>query len=976
MSVTQQSSNQSRFVSRLTHALLGMSLMLSAASAAQAQEAQAAQPAADEAAVDTVVVTGSRIRRTDLEGISPVAVVGEEQIRDSGNVTIENTLNDIPQFAAGQTSASNATGGSGVLSANLRGLGPQRTLVLVNGRRYISADQNGLVDLASIPDMLIDHVEVMTGGGAAVYGSDAVAGAVNFILKKNVNGIDASYFFGKTSESDGETNKIDLVMGSDFADGKGNVVAYGSYTQRDQVMFSSREFSSVPLNQNGAGTLLLPGGSGNIPGTKLTLDPTQLAGLVGVNFPASGSPGCTNLAGVRFGVGGEVLPYCDPQDKYNFAADNYLVRPLSRSQLSSLASYAFNPNVEVYSELFYIDTRNAFQQAPQSGGLNTPGANGAFVVPDYANNPILFAPVRDFFLANANIFDPDGDGTAEIRNSGRRGTETGPRHNEYERTSLNMTGGLRGELPVGEGWNWDSFYQYQRSRTDQLTSGVYSQTRIGLGADVVIDGNGNAACRVGSAFGCVPVNPFGIGSITPEAGAFVATQQTSREIFERRVAGGSVNGNLFNLPAGPVGVAAGVEWRKDSYDFLPGATDLAGEYDDSSRGITKGEFDLTEYFAEARLPLLADMPFVKELTLELAGRSSDYSNFGSNTTWKVGAEWLPLEWLRFRSAINRAVRAPSLGELFAPITSGFTGASDPCDSRLNPSAAVQAVCIQQGVTAATPYTFIPANQGATSSSGGNPDLTPEESDTLTVGTVITVPGVTGLHVALDYFDIKVDNAIKTPSAGEVLDGCAGSLDVSSVFCQAVHRYPGGQINFVSSQINNVDKQEVSGLDFQTDYAVGLPGMLSFRDHDAKLNLMFALTRMWESLNGCAGLFGQSAGCSGQDALAIPDLKAQLSARWVSGPLSAAAQARYVGKMTLDPRETVARPVHSLPAVTYLDLNFGAQIGSSLQAVIGVENVFDKQPPILGQELGGDSNTDITLYDLLGRRYFASLRMKF
>jgi outer membrane receptor protein involved in Fe transport len=976
---------------RRTAAALLSCLAGIAATVATAQETPAES---DEGA--TVVITGSRIRRTDLEAPSPVAVVSQEQIRDSGNATIENTLAELPQIAAGMNSQTNANGGpngsaSGVLSANLRALGATRTLVLVNGRRYISANQDGIVDLASIPDMLVDHVEVMTGGASAVYGSDAIAGAVNFILKKDLNGIEASYLHGQTSESDGRTDKIDLAMGTHFADGRGNVLAYGSYTQRDAIMFANRSFSATSLNEGPDG--LIPGGSGNIPGTKIALGATQLASVHGVTLPIPGSAGCTNLGGVRFGEGGEVLPYCTPQDLYNFAPDNYLQRPLSRAQLSTLASYEFAKHVEVYSELFYVDTRNAFQQAPQSGGLNTPGVSpAAFVVPDYGHNPILLAPVRQFFIDNPQLFDPDGVynndpahpelDTAFVPGTGRRGTETGPRHNDYERTSLNMTGGLRGSFAaLGRDWQWDSFFQYQRSRTDQLTEGVYSQTRLGLGADVVIDAQGNASCRVGNAFGCVPVNPFGIGSITPDAGKFIATEQTSKEVFERRVAGASVTGNLLDLPAGPVGAAVGLEWRKDEYNFLPGATDLAGEYGPDSRGITAGQYDVTEYFAEFRVPILAGKPFVKALTLELAGRSSDYSTFGTATTWKAGFEWAPVDALRFRSAFNRALRSPTVGELFAPISNGFTGATDPCDIVSHPTDAQKALCVQQGVPQGDIDTFTSTNQGFGSSSGGNPNLTPEQSDTFTVGAVVQVPGVSGLNLTLDYFDIEVDNAIATIDAQKTLNGCFTLLDNGTALCQSIHRTAGnGQIDFVTTQLANIGQLKVTGLDFQADYSVGLPSALAFREHAANLGLTLAISKLFERstqvqgfpADDCAGFIGSS--CSGQDTFAVPDIKATLGVRWSSGPLALRAQARYIAAMDIFPG--TATVVKGAPAQTYVDLNGVVSIGKSVQILAGVDNLLDKQPPLLGAALGGDANTDTSLYDIIGRRYFLSMRVQF
>jgi outer membrane receptor protein involved in Fe transport len=985
---------------RSTHWLAASALLVgllgSASGPAFAQQPGDKSP--DEKAEDlnTVVVTGSRIRRSDLDAASPVAVVDSQQIRDSGNATIENTLNELPQLAAGMNSQTNANGGangsaSGVLSANLRALGATRTLVLVNGRRYVSANQDGIVDLASIPDMLVERVEVMTGGASAVYGSDAIAGAVNFILKKDIQGIEASYMYGQTGESDGETHKVDLAMGTNFADGRGNITAYGSYTQRDAIMFADREFSAVSLNEGPDG--LIPGGSGNVPGTKIALGATQLAGLHGVTLPAPGSAGCTNLGGVRFGEGGEVLPYCTPQDLYNFAPDNYLQRPMSRAQVNALTSYEFATNTEAYAEMFYVDTRNAFQQAPQSGGLNTPGVDpSAFVVPDYGHNPILLAPVRQFFINNPQLFDPDGVynndpahpelDTAYVPGTGRRGTETGPRHNDYERTSLNMTAGLRGEFSMSDNpWHWDSFFQYQRSRTDQMTEGVYSQTRVGLGADVVIDDDGNAACRVGNAFGCVPVNPFGIGSITPEAGAFVATLQTSKEVFERRVAGASLSGDTFELPAGPVGVAVGVEWRKDQYEFLPGATDLAGEYGPDSRGITAGEYDLTEFFAEVRVPLLADKSFAKELSLEAAGRQSDYSTFGSATTWKVGLEWAPTDWLRFRSAFNRALRAPTLGELYAPISNGFTGATDPCEVGSHPTAEQKALCVEQGIPAGDIDTFTSTNQGFGASSGGNPNLTPEDSDTFTVGAVLTFASLGGMHITLDYFDIQVDDAISTIDVQKTLNGCFTLLDNSSPLCQSIHRTAGnGQIEFVTAQLANIGSLAVSGIDFAADYTTELPGALAIGEHGANLRLALAVSKTFERStqvqgfepDDCAGFIGSS--CSGQDTFAVPDIKASLNARWESGPLSVRAGLRYIGSMGIFPgTDTVVKGAGSQ---TYFDLGGTFSLGEATQIQIGVDNVSDEQPPVLGAALAGDANTDTSLYDVIGRRYFVSLGVRF
>ena len=298
--------------------------------------------AQEDEAIEEVVVTGSRLVRRDLDAASPVVVISDAQIRSAGNVTLEETLNEMPQLASDNTSSVNSGGGSGILTADLRGLDAVRTLVLVNGRRFTPADSRGVTDLSSIPDALIERVEVMTGGASAVYGSDAVAGAVNFILKDDFEGLEFGYYLGETAEGDATTQKFDLTVGGNFADGRGNAVASVSYTDRGDVFFRDRSYAAVSLFETA--TALIPGGSSNIPGTRLSLSSTQLAALNGINFdPATACTGADDsLGGVRFGDLGEVLPYCDPTDRYNFAPENYLLRPLERIQISTIGHYDIN----------------------------------------------------------------------------------------------------------------------------------------------------------------------------------------------------------------------------------------------------------------------------------------------------------------------------------------------------------------------------------------------------------------------------------------------------------------------------------------------------------------------------------------------------------------------------------------------------------------------------------------------------------
>jgi outer membrane receptor protein involved in Fe transport len=451
-----------------------------------------AQPAASGDGGE-IIITGSRLIRTDLSAPSPTTVVGAADIQLAGNVTLESTLNEFPQLASGNTSSVNNGGGSGVLTANLRGLGATRTLVLANGRRFIPANSDGQVDLATIPDALVERVEIITGGASAVYGSDAVAGAVNFILKRDFEGLEVSYLYGQTFRDDGASHKIDATFGANLDDGRGNVVFSASYTKRDPVFQANRGFAQVPLDTvNGE---LVPGGSGNVPGTRIGLSRSQLDQLVGVNLTPDGP--CSNLTSIQFRENGVPQAYCTPEDAYNYGPFNYLLRPLERIQGSAIARYEINDSVEVFGEAFFVNSRNNTTLAPESFVPLTPGApSSTLLVPAYATNPILSPATRDFFINNPALFDPDGDGTAAIVGAARRADELGTRDSFYERNSLNLTGGLRGRLGLGgNDWRWEAFYQYQRNRSDTRNENFISLTRLSQGLDAVVNDQGVVVCR-------------------------------------------------------------------------------------------------------------------------------------------------------------------------------------------------------------------------------------------------------------------------------------------------------------------------------------------------------------------------------------------------------------------------------------------------------------------------------------------------
>ena len=934
---------------------------------------------AQEQELEEVVVTGSRLVRRDLDAPSPVVVLGSQDLTSAGNVTLEETLNELPQLASDNTSSVNSGGGSGILTADLRGLDAVRTLVLVNGRRFAPADARGLTDLSSIPDALVDRVEVMTGGASAVYGSDAIAGAINFLLRDDFEGIQFDYYRGETDKGDATTQKFDMTIGGNFD--RGNAVASISYTDRGEIFFADRDYSAISLFESGGD--LVPGGSSNLPGTRISFTPAQLARLNGLSFdPSTACPG--TIGGVRFGEAGAVQPFCDPQDRYNFAPLNYLLRSLERVQITTLGHYDINDNVTAYADLAFMDNRNEWQQAPNAGGLQTSGAQrGTFVIPDYANNPVLFDATRQFLISNPAVFDADGDGNAEIIQTGRRSVETGPRNYKYQRLSYNATTGLRGTFETGDiEWQYDGFVQYQQARTDANIAGQLSSLRLSLGSDVTVDPTSPGGARCTNAFvGCVPVNFLGLNSVTPEAAAFISPNHGTTNVLEREVAGGFITAEIFELPAGPVALGIGFEDRLDSYDFRPDAANQGGEFTSDPLPPISGEIELTEFFAEARIPILADAPLAETLAVELAVRQSDYSTIGSVTTWKAGVEWAPIDWMRFRTSFNSAIRAPNLDELFATVAIGFSAGDDPCDQDLSPSSSQQQLCVAQGVSPEDIATFDQINVGFGVRSGGNPELQEEKADTFTIGAVISPPFLEGLNVTVDYYDILIENAINQLSAQQVVNNCfrEGNLNPNSDTCLAINRFSSGQIDFVDARSLNVAEINATGLDLQVDWGIELGDTLSLLG-PADLNLRFLASWAFDNETiaepgqpglDCLGYFGSS--CSGFNVFMQPDRKYVFNVNYNTGSLYSRLQWRSIPGLDLFPG--AGNVVSSVDAVNYVDLNFDYTIADRYTLFFGVDNLLDDEPPVVGFSLAGDANGDISLYDTVGRRCFGGVRMR-
>ena len=439
--------------------------------------------------------------------------------------------------------------------------------------------------------------------------------------------------------------------------------------------------------------------------------------------------------------------------------------------------------------------------------------------------------------------------------------------------------------------------------------------------------------------------------------------------------GGFISGELFEMPAGPLSVGVGFEQREDKFDFRPDTAAQGGEFGDPQPPIF-GAIDVTEFFAEARVPLIAGAPFADYLGLELAARTSDYNTIGDVTTWKAGVEWAPIDWLRFRTAYNEAIRSPNISELFSTVTIGFSAGDDRCDQDFNPSQAVKDLCVQQGVLPGDIDNFDQTNVGVGVRSGGNPNLREEEASTFTVGAVVTP--LEGLNLTIDYYQIEIEGAINQLTAQQVIDNCFRELDNSSDTCQAINRFSDGQIDFVDARSLNVAEVTASGLDFTADYTFDLPDSLSaFGASSLNLNFLASWAFENETIGepgqpglDCLGFFGGA--CSGFNVFIQPDAKYQTNLSYISGAFFGRLQWRHIPEVKLFPG--AGNVVESADGVNYVDLNFEYNITDRISIFVGIDNVLDDEPPILGFSLAGDANVDISLYDVLGRRYSGGFRI--
>lgn len=951
--------------------------------------AQDAAAVAD-AQVSEVIVTGSRIARKDYISESPIVTVGQDQITAVGMTTVENVLNQLPQFTPSNGAGTNTTNfvtTPGQAYANLRGLGPTRTLVLIDGRRVVSANPNGVVDLNIVPSFLVETIETITGGASAVYGSDAVAGVVNIKLRHDVEGLAVDAQYGQTGEGDAAQTALAILGGVDLND-RGNLSAVLTYDRRDGLTAADRDWSEIGYSirttgrvPSGAATILEgrfdpssnAGGATNRP-SQAALDlvfggygfaPGTVAPNSSLAFNADGTLFTTSP--VRNFRGEKVPGFSDASYSFNSAPYRYLNLPLERYTLFAAGDYDLTDSVEAYGTLAFTTYEVSRQLGPASA------SDGAFPGPDIVmpvTNPYI---PDDLAILLASRPDPTADFFPR-----RAFGEVGGRLSENQYDTLQLVGGLRGDFGGGTDWRWDAYASWGQMDHDEDQFGNVSRAAM---RQLTFAADGGVAL-------CGGFDIFGAGRVSPGCAAFISRDVTNHTRIEQSVFEVNVTGTLFQLPAGALKASFGAQARNDRFDYDPDdqltGPDIVGF---NPAVPVEGEINSREVYGELLVPLLADLPFARSLDLNLGGRIADYNTIGQTSAWKADFGWRPAERLLVRGGAQRAVRAPNIAELYSPQSMAFSGnvaVSDPCSG--TPAAAVAALCAAQGV----PAGYIQATTNYGIITGGNPDLSEETADSWTLGAVwaprFDAALLRRLSVSLDYYEIEVEDAVGVLGVATIVNGCFNAdgsnptYDPGNFYCGLFERVPAGDITNVQLNQINLAGLRTTGWDFQLDWGVdlaelGLPAGAGKLD----INLVLGKLESFERQVRPGVDFVDYAGSIGGDLSggAFPAWKSALQATWAVGPAKAILRWRHIAAMT----DAASVPVKNPTAVDAPDYDIFDLMGSwtfetpkAVTVRIGVNNLGDERPPYFTSY--SNSNTDPSTYDVLGRRWFIGLGVKF
>lgn len=962
-------------------ALLGGVAMATMSGTSIAVQAGTPEPVAEEAQsapTETIVITGSRLRRTGADTPAPTTIIDSDLIMATGATEIADIINQIPSMFVSQTNqTSNQSSNPGLNALDLRGLGVERTLVLVNGRRRVPAmPGNSAVDVSAIPSALVEQVHVVTGGASALYGADAVAGATNFILKRRYEGVSANVQYGASTRGDMQNYSASGLWGQNFADGRGNVTVFGFYgdypdsvagqdrpwTARGYPLYSRPEGQDVFNVRDGVYSIY----ASNQAMVLLGGDLYSFSPDGSVRAPVLGPSGILDPG--RYDLN-------DPNNVGNLSTDGgefdgryhdwFLQVPTERFAAHGSLSYELTPNLSYFLELDFARNRSTGKYAARS-------SYGADTVP--LDSPFITDEMRA--LA--------GSLAAPLPFT-RRYDEFGRPETRIERQLTQFLTGFEGELPdlLAGNWTWTAHYSYGETQADRRRVNATADGRFSLALDSTTDSSGAAVCRstlTDPGNGCVPLNPF-LPAGADVIGYLQHDTGSARATMSQHVASGYLTGDLFNLPAGAVQAVIGAEYRKERNDI-----GVIAEYEptdpafDPLLGRTEtalvGEYDVAEVFGELRVPIITGQRFIEQLSVEGAARFSEYNTAGQTTAWSAGVEWAPVSDLRLRTTYGRAVRAPNIAELYTSGSISGAWLTDPCNDynvqyRVTNTEYTAANCAQIAPGDRDTYwlwTDI-VNQG-------NTDLDVETAHTLTVGAVFRPRITPGLTLTVDYFDIDLDGAIGTFDAQTILDKCVDAPSLDNMFCPLVERDGSSNLVSVLTQRLNLSNFRTRGVDMEASYGFELSS-LGLPSNAGGLTVNAVYTRLLErsftvdpdfpdEVDETVGVFG------------APRWKGAVRTTYANGPLSLNWTMRHFSPMR--PDSTVSRETHD-PAFTdhvfYNDIYASWWLTDAVSVYGGLNNAFDRAPPRLpGAESGGanfEFGYQAGVYDVIGRTFFVGLR---
>lgn len=908
-------------------------LFLAAAADAEGQEEPEAPPEEEPVTVEPLVVTGTRLQMDVSEEAYPLTVIDRQHLAESGEEFVGEFIQKLPFVSGSPLNTSSGRRGEGgglsrgIATVELRGLGPERTLVLLNGRRIVPGGNgaSGVVDLDMIPMALVRRIEIFRSGASVEYGADAVAGIVNIITRRETDGLEVQARTELTSRGDGESGRVSLTYGRRL--GATRFLVGGEYVDQSPVSKGARDFSDTRQTFRGPDNEIVFDGSSAPPGGNF--DTSQ--GRVTLREGEDGR----EVGDFRPWIGDNTDP---ATDRFNFNPFEDLQQPSERLSLFGQLDHRFLPGLRVFGEALFHMRDSRTRLAPL---------------------PFFTTREEGVVVSAENAFNPFGETIVDAR---RRMVEAGPRIFRQDNEAYRFAGGADG---VVGGWRWDVGLTHGRNETDQTKTGEFLDSRVrrALGPSF-FDDSGEAVCgTLGAPIpDCVPLNLFGgPGSVTEEMLSFVGAELEDRGFNEQTAANANLSGSLLPLPAGRLAVAAGYEYREEDAADIPDPRTVEGNTTGFARGVTSGGFDSHEAYLEIGVPLLEGKPGVRSLALDLGGRLVDFSNAPAEEVFEVGVLWEPVAELQIRGAWSEAFRAPNIRELFGGVRQANPVVPDPCADFSELTEVEIRRCVDQGVPA--DGSFQQTGEETPVLRGGNSELRAEGAETLTARASWSPPALPELRVSLSYYDIEIDDGIASLGATTILEQCLATG--ADPFCGRIERAGDGRIEMVEARLRNLAFETARGADLDLEYRHrALGGGLGHR-----LLLSYVDERKLIAFPGAAPFAG--AGEFDEDNFgAIPHWQGNYRLAWSSGPWTAGYGLQWIGSMVERGGEVFPGTVNDIPHTVYHDLSGSYRLGDRTSVRVGVENLTDEQPPFFAN--ADEANTDVSTYRLLGATVWAGV----